>query len=55
MIRKGSSRAAQHTTVILTHENADFDAIAALVAAARLYPEAIPSCRGASTATCATF
>ncbi len=32
---------SQHTTVILTHENADFDAIAALVAAARLYPEAV--------------
>ena len=32
---------SQHTTVILTHENADFDAIAALVATARLYPEAM--------------
>jgi len=30
---------SQHTAVILTHENADFDAIAALAAAARLYPE----------------
>jgi tRNA nucleotidyltransferase (CCA-adding enzyme) len=32
---------AQHyLTVVLTHENADFDAISSLVAAARLYPEA---------------
>ena len=29
-------------TVVLTHENADFDALSSLVAAARLYPEAIP-------------
>ncbi|MGD9101671.1 MAG: DHH family phosphoesterase, partial [Anaerolineae bacterium] len=28
--------------VILTHENADFDAIASLLAASKLYPEAIP-------------
>jgi tRNA nucleotidyltransferase (CCA-adding enzyme) len=29
-------------SLILTHENADFDAISALAAAARLYPDAIP-------------
>lgn len=29
-------------SVIMTHENADFDAISALMAAARLYPGAIP-------------
>jgi len=29
-------------TFILTHENADFDAVAGLLAAARLYPDAIP-------------
>jgi tRNA nucleotidyltransferase (CCA-adding enzyme) len=33
---------AQHTSIILTHENADFDAISAQMAAAKLYPEAIP-------------
>ena len=29
-------------TVILTHENADFDALASLLAASKLYPRAIP-------------
>jgi tRNA nucleotidyltransferase (CCA-adding enzyme) len=29
-------------TLVLTHENADFDAVAAQLAAARLYPRAIP-------------
>ena len=29
-------------TVILTHEHADFDALASMLAAARLYPQAIP-------------
>ena len=29
-------------TVILTHEHADFDALASLLAAARLYPQAVP-------------
>ncbi len=28
--------------IILTHENADFDAVAGLLAASRLYPESIP-------------
>ncbi len=32
----------QNTHVILTHENADFDAVAALVGAAKLYPDALP-------------
>jgi tRNA nucleotidyltransferase (CCA-adding enzyme) len=31
-----------HLSVILTHENADFDGISALVGAHKLYPEAIP-------------
>jgi tRNA nucleotidyltransferase (CCA-adding enzyme) len=31
-----------HLSVILTHENADFDGISALAAAHKLYPEAIP-------------
>ncbi|MFN3928872.1 MAG: hypothetical protein ACK4OK_04480, partial [Thermoflexus sp.] len=29
-------------TLILTHENADFDAVAAQLAAAKLYPRAVP-------------
>lgn len=34
--------AEEGLTLILTHENADFDAVAAQLAAARLYPGAIP-------------
>jgi tRNA nucleotidyltransferase (CCA-adding enzyme) len=32
----------RNLSVILTHENADFDAISALLGAAKLYPDAIP-------------
>jgi len=34
--------AASPYTLILTHEHADFDALASLLAAARLYPQAVP-------------
>jgi tRNA nucleotidyltransferase (CCA-adding enzyme) len=36
------NRRAEEPAVILTHDNADFDAIAGLVAASRLFPEATP-------------
>lgn len=37
-----SSQGQAPRTVILTHEHADFDALAAMLAAARFYPEATP-------------
>ncbi len=35
----------QPVSVILTHEHTDFDALASMLAAARLFPHATPSCR----------
>ncbi len=42
------------SAVITTHQNADFDALAAAVGAALLYPEAASSSPGRSTPTCAS-
>jgi hypothetical protein len=41
--------------VITTHLNADFDAMASMVAAKKLYPEALLVFPGPRSATCGTF
>ncbi|RPH85572.1 MAG: hypothetical protein EHM75_09575 [Desulfobacteraceae bacterium] len=41
--------------VITTHLNADFDGLASMLAAKKLYPEALWSSPGPRSRTCATF